>query len=144
MMHSLSEIVHANAGACLCIDLPRATLLLMQGSAWYCGHNRKAGGPSGALERFRSGYKVVLCLPEMGLWHCPVEVVTGLPRSCEARDSGSFDAGFHRQCLFGGLRIGMYEPVKTFYMGSSPGEAPFLTKVTMLMVQQINSSHWQR
>lgn len=31
----------------------------------------------------------------------------------------------------------MYEPVKTFYMGSSPGEAPFLTKVTLLMVQQI-------
>ncbi len=23
----------------------------------------------------------------------------------------------------------MYEPVKTFYMGSNPGEAPFLTKV---------------
>lgn len=38
-------------------------------------------------------------------------------------------AGFHRQCLFGGLRIGMYEPVKTFYMGSNPGEAPFITKV---------------
>ena len=41
-------------------------------------------------------------------------------------------AGFHRQCLFGGLRIGMYEPVKTFYMGSNPGEAPFLTKVRLL------------
>ena len=23
----------------------------------------------------------------------------------------------------------MYEPVKTFYMGSNPGEAPFITKV---------------
>ena len=28
----------------------------------------------------------------------------------------------------------MYEPVKTFYMGSSPGEAPFLTKVTLLLM----------
>ena len=26
----------------------------------------------------------------------------------------------------------MYEPVKTFYMGSNPGEAPFLTKVKLL------------
>ena len=25
----------------------------------------------------------------------------------------------------------MYEPVKTFYMGSNPGEAPFITKVAI-------------
>lgn len=44
-------------------------------------------------------------------------------------------AGLHRQCLFGGLRIGLYEPVKTFYMGSSPDAvAPFHTKV----LQEIN------
>lgn len=24
--------------------------------------------------------------------------------------------GLHRQCLFGGLRIGLYDPVKNFYM----------------------------
>lgn len=39
-------------------------------------------------------------------------------------------AGLHRQCLFGGLRIGLYEPVKRFYMGSTPDAvAPFHTKV---------------
>ncbi|KAM7527706.1 hypothetical protein LguiB_031116 [Lonicera macranthoides] len=26
--------------------------------------------------------------------------------------------GLHRQCLYGGLRIGLYEPVKAFYVGS--------------------------
>ena len=50
------------------------------------------------------------------------------------QDERVLSAGIHRQCLFGGLRIGMYEPVKTFYMGSNPGEAPFLTKVTLLLV----------
>ncbi|KAK9909586.1 hypothetical protein WJX75_004503 [Coccomyxa subellipsoidea] len=40
------------------------------------------------------------------------------------------EAGLHRQCLFGGLRIGMYEPVKRLYMGSTPDAvAPFHTKV---------------
>ena len=39
-------------------------------------------------------------------------------------------AGLHRQCLFGGLRIGLYEPVKRLYMGSNPdGPAPFYKKV---------------
>ena len=28
--------------------------------------------------------------------------------------------GIHRQVLFGGLRIGLYEPVKTFYVGRGP------------------------
>jgi hypothetical protein len=38
-------------------------------------------------------------------------------------------AGLHRQCLFGGLRIGLYEPVKTLYMGKNPtGPAPFYKK----------------
>ncbi|CAG9467633.1 unnamed protein product [Pedinophyceae sp. YPF-701] len=31
--------------------------------------------------------------------------------------------GLHRQCLFGGLRIGMYDPVKRFYMGDMPADA---------------------
>ncbi|EIE24663.1 uncoupling protein [Coccomyxa subellipsoidea C-169] len=40
------------------------------------------------------------------------------------------EAGLHRQCLFGGLRIGLYEPVKRLYMGKTPDAvAPFHTKV---------------
>ena len=39
-------------------------------------------------------------------------------------------AGLHRQCLFGGLRIGLYEPVKRVYMGERPpGDAPLYLKV---------------
>ncbi|XP_075265099.1 uncharacterized protein LOC142357341 [Convolutriloba macropyga] len=37
--------------------------------------------------------------------------------------------GLHRQCLFGGLRIGLYEPVKNFYMGDTKGESPMYIKV---------------
>jgi len=33
--------------------------------------------------------------------------------------------GLHRQCLYGGLRIGMYDPIKKFYQGDAPG-APSL------------------
>ena len=29
-------------------------------------------------------------------------------------------AGLHRQFLFGGLRIGLYEPVKKLFMGERP------------------------
>ena len=42
-------------------------------------------------------------------------------------------AGLHRQCLFGGLRIGLYDPVKSFYvktLGIDPTQdAPFFLKV---------------
>ncbi|XP_058110664.1 mitochondrial uncoupling protein 1-like [Magnolia sinica] len=38
--------------------------------------------------------------------------------------------GLHRQCLFGGLRIGLYEPVKSFYVGSDfVGDVPLTKKI---------------
>lgn len=41
--------------------------------------------------------------------------------------------GLHRQCLFGGLRIGLYDPVKAFYvktLGIDPlKDVPFALKV---------------
>ncbi|RVW15938.1 Mitochondrial uncoupling protein 1 [Vitis vinifera] len=38
--------------------------------------------------------------------------------------------GLHRQCLFGGLRIGMYEPVKAFYVGKDHvGDVPLSKKI---------------
>ena len=38
--------------------------------------------------------------------------------------------GLHRQCLYGGLRIGLYEPVKTFYVGSDfVGDVPLSKKI---------------
>ncbi|CAI9765038.1 unnamed protein product [Fraxinus pennsylvanica] len=38
--------------------------------------------------------------------------------------------GLHRQCLYGGLRIGLYEPVKTFYVGQDHvGDAPLSKKI---------------
>ncbi|CAI9098378.1 OLC1v1035012C3 [Oldenlandia corymbosa var. corymbosa] len=38
--------------------------------------------------------------------------------------------GLHRQCLFGGLRIGMYEPVKNFYVGKDHvGDVPLSKKI---------------
>ncbi|KAJ0088037.1 hypothetical protein Patl1_31718 [Pistacia atlantica] len=38
--------------------------------------------------------------------------------------------GLHRQCLFGGLRIGLYEPVKNFYVGNDfVGDVPLSKKI---------------
>ncbi|TKY63415.1 Mitochondrial uncoupling protein 1 [Spatholobus suberectus] len=38
--------------------------------------------------------------------------------------------GLHRQCLYGGLRIGLYEPVKTFYVGKDHvGDVPLSKKI---------------
>nr|XP_023906775.1 mitochondrial uncoupling protein 1-like isoform X2 [Quercus suber] len=38
--------------------------------------------------------------------------------------------GLHRQCLFGGLRIGLYEPVKNLYVGKDfVGDAPLSKKI---------------
>lgn len=38
--------------------------------------------------------------------------------------------GLHRQCLFGGLRIGLYEPVKQLYVGKDfEGDVPLLKKI---------------
>ncbi|KAK9822131.1 hypothetical protein WJX74_009601 [Apatococcus lobatus] len=40
------------------------------------------------------------------------------------------EPGLHRQVLFGGLRIGLYEPVKRFYMGKRPADqAPLHLKI---------------
>jgi solute carrier family 25 uncoupling protein 8/9 len=52
-----------------------------------------------------------------------------------AREEGAsalwkgLEPGLHRQCLFGGLRIGLYEPVKRLYMGDRTGDAPLLLKI---------------
>ena len=38
--------------------------------------------------------------------------------------------GIHRQVLFGGLRIGLYEPIKDFYVGKDHvGDVPLHLKV---------------
>eukprot|EP00252_Welwitschia_mirabilis_P009508 TRINITY_DN22151_c0_g1_i1.p1 TRINITY_DN22151_c0_g1~~TRINITY_DN22151_c0_g1_i1.p1 ORF type:complete len:301 (-),score=49.56 TRINITY_DN22151_c0_g1_i1:609-1511(-) len=38
--------------------------------------------------------------------------------------------GLHRQCLFGGLRIGLYEPVKNLYVGKDfHGDVPLYKKI---------------
>ncbi|GAB4833940.1 Matrilysin [Ancistrocladus abbreviatus] len=38
--------------------------------------------------------------------------------------------GLHRQCLFGGLRIGLYDPVKSLYVGKDHvGEVPLSKKI---------------
>lgn len=38
--------------------------------------------------------------------------------------------GLHRQCLYGGLRIGLYEPVKSFFVGDDfVGDIPFSNKI---------------
>eukprot|EP00195_Chlamydomonas_chlamydogama_P013027 CAMPEP_0202900304 /NCGR_PEP_ID=MMETSP1392-20130828/10982_1 /ASSEMBLY_ACC=CAM_ASM_000868 /TAXON_ID=225041 /ORGANISM="Chlamydomonas chlamydogama, Strain SAG 11-48b" /LENGTH=277 /DNA_ID=CAMNT_0049586673 /DNA_START=151 /DNA_END=984 /DNA_ORIENTATION=+ len=40
------------------------------------------------------------------------------------------EPGLHRQCLFGGLRIGMYEPVRNLYVGKDhKGEPPLHLKI---------------
>ncbi|KAF5827525.1 mitochondrial carrier domain-containing protein [Dunaliella salina] len=40
------------------------------------------------------------------------------------------EPGLHRQCLFGGLRIGMYEPVRNFYVGKDfKGDPPLHLKI---------------
>nr|KAJ0204226.1 hypothetical protein LSAT_V11C500284910 [Lactuca sativa] len=38
--------------------------------------------------------------------------------------------GLHRQCLYGGLRIGLYEPIKNLYVGENfVGDVPLTTKI---------------
>ncbi|CAL4982426.1 unnamed protein product [Urochloa decumbens] len=38
--------------------------------------------------------------------------------------------GLHRQCIYGGLRIGLYEPVKSFYVGQDHvGDVPLSKKI---------------
>nr|CAB3490643.1 unnamed protein product [Digitaria exilis] len=38
--------------------------------------------------------------------------------------------GLHRQCIYGGLRIGLYEPVKSFYVGKDHvGDVPLSKKI---------------
>jgi solute carrier family 25 uncoupling protein 8/9 len=38
--------------------------------------------------------------------------------------------GLHRQCIYGGLRIGLYEPVKSFYVGKDHvGDVPLTKKI---------------
>lgn len=38
--------------------------------------------------------------------------------------------GLHRQCIYGGLRIGLYEPVKSFYVGENHvGDVPLSKKI---------------
>lgn len=38
--------------------------------------------------------------------------------------------GLHRQCIYGGLRIGLYDPVKSFYVGENfVGEVPLSKKI---------------
>ncbi|CAK8541834.1 unnamed protein product [Lathyrus sativus] len=38
--------------------------------------------------------------------------------------------GLHRQCLYGGLRIGLYEPVKNLYVGKDHvGDTPLVKKI---------------
>lgn len=40
------------------------------------------------------------------------------------------EPGVHRQCLFGGLRIGLYDPVKSLYVGKDfKGDAPLHLKI---------------
>ncbi|PIA31215.1 hypothetical protein AQUCO_05100015v1 [Aquilegia coerulea] len=53
-----------------------------------------------------------------------------------AREEGFFALwkgivpGLHRQCLYGGLRIGLYEPVKSFYVGNDfVGDVPLSKKI---------------
>lgn len=41
-----------------------------------------------------------------------------------------WEPGMHRQCLFGGLRIGLYEPVKALYLGKDfKGDPPLYLKI---------------
>ncbi|KAJ0791746.1 putative mitochondrial carrier domain superfamily [Helianthus annuus] len=38
--------------------------------------------------------------------------------------------GLHRQCLYGGLRIGLYDPIKNLYVGENfVGDVPLTTKI---------------
>ncbi|KAL2557522.1 Mitochondrial uncoupling protein 2 [Forsythia ovata] len=58
-----------------------------------------------------------------------------------AREEGLFALwkgiipGLHRQCLYGGLRIGLYEPVKAFFVGSYyVGDVSLFSKILAAMV----------
>ncbi|KAK4492080.1 hypothetical protein RD792_002877 [Penstemon davidsonii] len=43
--------------------------------------------------------------------------------------------GLHRQCLYGGLRIGLYEPVKAFFVGSNyVGDVSLFSKILAALI----------
>ncbi|KAF3657936.1 Mitochondrial uncoupling protein 1 [Capsicum chinense] len=43
--------------------------------------------------------------------------------------------GLHRQCIYGGLRIGLYEPIKTFFVGSYyVGDVSLFSKVLAALI----------
>ncbi|XP_059626541.1 mitochondrial uncoupling protein 2-like isoform X2 [Cornus florida] len=43
--------------------------------------------------------------------------------------------GLHRQCIYGGLRIGLYEPVKAFYVGSAyVGDVSLFQKILAALI----------
>ncbi|KAL6340927.1 hypothetical protein AAG906_032038 [Vitis piasezkii] len=43
--------------------------------------------------------------------------------------------GLHRQCLYGGLRIGLYDPVKIFFVGNDfVGDVPLFKKVLAALI----------
>lgn len=50
--------------------------------------------------------------------------------------------GLHRQVLFGGLRIGLYEPVKNLYVGKDhQGDVPLIKKIAAGLTTGKMSSH---
>lgn len=83
-----------------------------------------------ALAHCGRGLKQVLLLPCLLSMREACKAVRCIPAPPVADACGCMPAGLHRQCLFGGLRIGLYEPVKRLYMGKNPdGPAPFYKKV---------------
>lgn len=90
----------------------------VQGPAGHCQDSCGGGGPSRAVERLGSRWGQ----------HCrePRSTCALEPRLADSRPR----AGLHRQFLFGGLRIGLYEPVKRLYVGEkAAGEAPLYLKI---------------
>lgn len=56
--------------------------------------------------------------------------LSSVTSACVGIHAWSTRAGLHRQCLFGGLRIGLYEPVKGLIVGKDhSGDASLATKV---------------
>ncbi len=82
---------------------------------------------SGQLRRRRALARCGTAWKQVGQ-HCrePRSACALEPRLADSRPR----AGLHRQFLFGGLRIGLYEPVKRLYMGEkAAGEAPLYLKI---------------
>jgi solute carrier family 25 uncoupling protein 8/9 len=90
---------------------------------------RRLGRPSSSILSPNDRDPRALVLPRLSLLRRGPHPLAPLPRRTLTLAPRS-PAGIHRQILFGGLRIGLYEPIKNLYVGEDhEGDVPLHLKI---------------